>query len=162
MPVVRKSHHIPTVARGDGSAPKPGKDATTASSDGGAIMEARPDYLSNPPPLYPDASRRSKQEGVVVLSVVVSEEGRPDTVAVQTTSGFDPLDQSAVTAVRKWRFRPATLGSMKVKSRVTIPVRFRLGIEVGWIKPGANAETRKRASPDHRTEVPAWMVRESA
>jgi protein TonB len=121
-----KPHHTQTVARGDGSAPKPGKDAVTASSDGGAIMDAKPDYLSNPPPIYPEFSRKEKQEGLVVLEVIVSTAGRPDTISVQASSGFKPLDDSAVTAVRSWRFRPAALGSMNVRSRVLIPVRFRL------------------------------------
>ena len=126
LPVPPKPHLAPTIAKGDGSAPKPGKDAVTASSDGGAIMDAKPDYLSNPPPIYPESSRQEKQEGVVVLEVIINAEGHPDDISIQTSSGFAPLDQSAVTAVRKWRFRPASLGSIKVKSRVMIPVRFRL------------------------------------
>lgn len=126
VPVPPKPHHTPTIAKGDGSAPKPGKDAITASSDGGAIMDDKPDYLSNPPPIYPESSRSEKQEGVVVLEVIVSAEGRPDSISIQASSGFTPLDQSAVTAVHKWRFRPASLGNIKMKSRVVIPVRFRL------------------------------------
>jgi protein TonB len=121
-----KPHVVPTVAKGDGSAPKPGKDATTASSEGGAIMDAKPDYLSNPPPLYPESCRLNKQEGLAVLSVIVGTDGRPETISLQTGSGFSALDQAALEAVRKWRFRPASLGSLKVKSRVTIPIRFRL------------------------------------
>lgn len=121
-----KPHQTPTVAKGDGSAPKPGKDATTTSSDSGAILNAQPDYLSNPPPDYPESSRRDKQEGVVVLEIIINESGRPDTITIQTSSGFAPLDRSALTAVHKWRFRPASLGNIKVKSRVVVPVRFRL------------------------------------
>jgi periplasmic protein TonB len=126
-PTPPKPHHTPTVAKGDGSALKPGKDAITASSDGGAIMEAKPDYLSNPPPVYPESARFEKQEGVVMLVVIVNTEGRPDSVVVQASSGYEPLDRSAVTAVNNWRFRPAELGDIKVRSRVIIPVRFRLG-----------------------------------
>ncbi len=126
VPPPPQPHHTPTVAKGDGSAPKPGKDATTASSDAGAILDAKPDYLSNPPPTYPESSRRGKQEGVVTLEVIVNTEGRPEEISIQTSSGFAPLDQSAVTAVHRWRFRPASMGSIKVKSRVLIPVRFQL------------------------------------
>ncbi len=89
-------------------------------------MEAKPDYLSNPPPIYPESCRRDKQEGLVVLEVIINTEGRPDSVEIQATSGFARLDQSATTAVRQWRFARACLGSIKVKSRVVIPVRFRL------------------------------------
>jgi len=126
VPIPPKPHRTPTVAKGDGSAPKPGKDAITASSAGGAIMDAKPDYLSNPPPDYPESARQAKESGVVVVQVIVNTEGRPDSVDVLTTSGFPSLDQAAVTGVRKWRFRPAELGSIKVKSRVNIPVRFNL------------------------------------
>ena len=125
-PVPPKPHRVHTVAKGDGSAPKPGKDAITASSDGGAIMDVKPDYLSNPPPIYPESSRQEKQEGVVVLQVIVNTGGRVEDLSIVTTSGFKTLDESAVTAVRSWRFRPASLGSIKMKSRVVIPIRFRL------------------------------------
>jgi len=124
VPVPPKPHRTPTVAKGDGSAPKPGKDAITASSAGGAIMDAKPDYLSNPPPDYPEEAQRAREGGVVVLQVIINTEGRPDTVDVKTTSGYSSLDAAAVSGVRKWRFRPAELGSIKVKSRVLIPVRF--------------------------------------
>ncbi len=125
-PAPPKPHRVHTVAKGDGSAPKPGKDAITAASDGGAIMDVKPECLSNPPPVYPDSSRQEKQEGVVVVEVIVNAEGRVDSLSVRTTSGFAPLDQSAVSAVREWRFRPASLGSIKMRSRVVIPIRFRL------------------------------------
>jgi protein TonB len=121
-----KSHIVPTVAKGDGSSPKPGRDAVTLSSAGGVQTEAKPDYLNNPPPIYPEPSRLAKQEGTVVLEVFVTAEGSAGSVSVETSSGFGLLDQSAVTAVQKWRFRPALLGGMKVKSKVIIPVLFQL------------------------------------
>lgn len=115
-----------TVEKGDSSAPKPGKDAVTASSDGGAISEAKPDYLRNPPPIYPEEARHRKQQGVVTLEVTVDVEGRPDDISIATSSGYQILDQAAVNAVHKWRFRPAMMGSIKIKSRVLIPVHFNL------------------------------------
>ena len=89
-------------------------------------MEAKPDYLSNPPPVYPEAARDNKEQGAVVLQVIVGENGRPESISIQTGSGFSELDQSALAAVRAWRFRPAILGGLKVKSRVVIPIRFKL------------------------------------
>jgi protein TonB len=125
-PTQPMSHLVPTVAKGDGSSPKPGKNATTVSSLGGVQTDAKPDYLNNPPPIYPEPSRIAKQEGTVVLEVLVTSEGSAGDVSVQASSGFSLLDQSAVTAVQKWRFHPATLGGMKIKSRVIIPVLFQL------------------------------------
>ena len=115
-----------TPEHGDASSPKPGKDAVSAHSDAGAILTVKPDYLSNPSPLYPEGSRRRKEEGLVVLAVIVGPEGRAEAVSLLATSGFAELDKSASTAVSGWRFRPATMAGLKVRSRVEVPVRFRL------------------------------------
>src|SRR5438876_933963 len=46
------------------------------------------------------------------------------------SSGFAPLDESAVTTVReRWRFVPARRDGVPVESRVTVPIRFRLAGE---------------------------------
>jgi protein TonB len=115
-----------TPERGDSSSPNPGKDAVSAHSDSGAILTVKPDYLSNPAPDYPESCRRRKEEGLVVLDVIVGTGGRAESVSLHSSSGFADLDRSATTAVATWRFRPATLAGVKVKSRVEVPVRFRL------------------------------------
>jgi protein TonB len=115
-----------TVKKGDGSSPKPGNDATNLATESGSLPTMKPDYLRNPAPVYPEQARQEKQEGRVVLVVVVNAEGQPDSVEVSQTSGFNLLDESAQKAVRGWRFRPATLAGFNVKARVFVPVRFRL------------------------------------
>lgn len=115
-----------TVEKGDSSSPNPGKDAVSAHSDAGAIMTVKPDYLSNPPPVYPEGCRRRKEEGLVVLAVVVGTDGRAESVSLGSSSGFPELDASARLAVNGWRFRAATMAGIKVKSRAVVPVRFRL------------------------------------
>jgi protein TonB len=115
-----------TAKKGDGSAPKPGQDATTAHSDGGALPTVKPDYLRNPPPVYPEDARRHRQEGLVVIEVIVGTDGNPENVELSESSGVTSLDNSALQAVRGWRFRPATMAGIKIKSRVLVPVRFKL------------------------------------
>ncbi|SDT92429.1 TonB family C-terminal domain-containing protein [Verrucomicrobium sp. GAS474] len=116
----------PQPEKGDGSSPKPGKAATTVHSEAGAIRDVKPDYLRNPPPTYPESARRARQQGLVRLMVIVNEEGRPENIDVAGSSGYSDLDSAAVSAVRNWRFRPAMEGGTPVKSRVSVPVRFRL------------------------------------
>ena len=116
----------PQPEKGDGSSPQPGKAATTVHSEAGAIRDVKPDYLRNPPPTYPDAARRDRQEGLVRLTVIVDVEGRAESVTLSGTSGHELLDNAALNAVRNWRFRPAMEGGMPVRSRVNVPVRFRL------------------------------------
>jgi outer membrane biosynthesis protein TonB len=52
-----------------------GKDEVTAQSTGGAISEAKPDYLNNPAPPYPYEARKKGWEGTVILRVSVSKNG---------------------------------------------------------------------------------------
>lgn len=112
--------------RGDGSSAVPGRDSTTMHTVGGALIEARPNYLKNPAPRYPEEARRAGQQGLVLLSAHVDEKGFAGDVSVKTSSGYALLDESALATVRKWKFKPAKIGPMAVSSQVEIPVRFRL------------------------------------
>ena len=77
-------------------------------------------------PVYPPASRRLDEEGVVLLRVLVDERGRPREVQVAKSSGFDRLDQAAVTAVRRWQFSPAMQASGAVSAWTRVNVVFQL------------------------------------
>jgi len=77
-------------------------------------------------PLYPAAARRLGEQGVVMLSVHVRPDGRPEAVVVATSSGYARLDTAAVAAVRHWLFVPAQSGSGPVASWVSLKVTFRL------------------------------------
>jgi TonB family protein len=113
-------------ARGDGSSPAAGLDATTQHAGSGAFTQAEPGYRRNPAPAYPAEARRRQQEGVVLLLVEVSQEGHPAAVTIRSSSGFPLLDGAARDAVRRWSFSPARVGSLAVSSRVEIPIRFEL------------------------------------
>ncbi len=88
-------------------------------------MLAKPDYATNPKPPYPLIARRMGVEGVVVLRVLVRENGEVEKVAVSQSSGFRLLDESALKTVRdRWRFLPARLDGKPVESWVEVPIRF--------------------------------------
>lgn len=108
------------------SAPNNDKNAVTARSLAGAIIDEEPDYLSNPAPIYPQTARDDGQEGLVILDVIVKTDGSAETVKISTGSGYYLLDDAAREAVQHYRFQPATIGSIKVQSHVKVPIRFRL------------------------------------
>jgi periplasmic protein TonB len=87
---------------------------------------ARPRYKRNPEPTYPALARRRRQEGVVLLAVLVDAAGRPETIEVQASSGFASLDEAAVAAVRDWEFEPGRQDGEPVASRVEVPIQFQL------------------------------------
>ena len=111
---------------GDGSSSVPGQDSTTLSSGGGAVTNAKPGYLRNHAPRYPERARQLGQEGVVILWAHVSASGAPVEVQIKQSSGFPLLDEAALKAVRRWSFEPARVGSLAMDSTVEIPVRFQL------------------------------------
>lgn len=116
---------IPTQSEsGNGSA------AGAANGKGAEDMPATAarfdaDYLHNPAPLYPQQSRRLKEEGTVQLLVLVSEHGDPQSVQVRKSSGFERLDEAALIAVRQWRFVPAKRGNVAIAAQVIVPINFR-------------------------------------
>lgn len=81
-------------------------------------------YLENPAPQYPPASRRMGEQGQVMLRVYVSPKGRAERVDIKTSSGFDRLDRAAIDAVQSWRFVPARRGEEVVAAWVLVPVSF--------------------------------------
>ncbi|MGE0808910.1 MAG: energy transducer TonB [Burkholderiaceae bacterium] len=84
------------------------------------------DYLRNPSPVYPTMSRRMGEEGRVLLRVYVERDGTASRVNVRESSGFSRLDDSAVMAVRNWRFVPAKRGEETLAAWVLVPINFSL------------------------------------
>ncbi|ENO90749.1 energy transducer TonB [Thauera linaloolentis] len=95
---------------------------------GDQITAARFDaaYLNNPTPPYPPLSRRLREEGQVMLRVLVSSDGQPSRIEVRTSSGSERLDRAAEQAVARWRFVPAKRGDTPVEAWVLVPIVFKL------------------------------------
>lgn len=83
-------------------------------------------YLRNPPPDYPSAAKRRRQEGQVMLMVAVNASGAPTDVRVISSSGFELLDSAARDAVQRWQFVPAQQNGQAIAAEVRVPVMFRL------------------------------------
>ena len=102
------------------------KNETRSSPQNGALTPSQPDTERNAPPLYPEAARQRGIEGTAFLLVRVGRDGGAKEVSVSRSSGSLLLDEAALAAVRRWRFRPASLGALPVESLVEVPIRFRL------------------------------------
>jgi protein TonB len=83
-------------------------------------------YLNNPPPAYPNLSRRMKEQGRVILRVLVNASGAAEDVEVRASSGSVRLDRAAIDAVRRWRFAPARRGAETVAAWALVPILFQL------------------------------------
>jgi protein TonB len=78
----------------------------------------------NKPPEYPRVARLRGWEGEVTLCAHVGDDGSPREIRVQVSSGYEVLDEAAVSAVKGWQFAPARRHGQAVVSTVSLTVRF--------------------------------------
>ena len=103
------------------SGPTGGRGVLSAS----APNVVPPRILSQPQPDYPEAARRMREQGLVVLQAVIGTGGGVEDVRV--LSSTSPLfDDPALRAVRAWRYAPATLDRRAVRVYLTVTIRFTL------------------------------------
>lgn len=83
-------------------------------------------YLNNPKPPYPPLAVRMRLEGKVTLLAEVLPDGKAGRVAIETSSGHEMLDQSALQTVKQWQFSPARKDGVIITQVVRIPITFNL------------------------------------
>lgn len=76
-------------------------------------------------PSYPAAARRAGIEGRVVLRGIVRKNGRIDSLEIVKDQPYG-LGDDARVAVRRWRFRPATVNGQPIDVYYTVTVNYRL------------------------------------
>lgn len=90
---------------------------------GGGV--SAPQLLLKVEPEYSEEARKAKYQGTVVLAVVVDENGKAQSLRIVRPLGLG-LDEKAIEAVQKWKFRPGQLNGKPVAVQATIEVNFRL------------------------------------
>jgi periplasmic protein TonB len=84
-----------------------------------------PIAIYDPEPEYTDEARQAKFQGTVMLWVVIGTDGRPRDIRVQRSLGMG-LDEKAIEAVRRWKFRPGMKDGVPAAVQVSVEVDFRL------------------------------------
>jgi len=106
-------------------------DESHASSDtkgagdsgGGSTRQA----IHSPKPHYPLASRRLREQGLVIARLCVSERGLVQEVGITQSSGYASLDRSALTTLSQWRFTPIAVNLIGHSSQCfQTPIQFTL------------------------------------
>jgi protein TonB len=84
----------------------------------------QPSVISKEEPDYPFAAWGKGIEGTILLDAVINTAGVPEHIAV--TQGIEALNASAIQAVEKWRFHPATCNGKPVPQVTKIDLHYRL------------------------------------
>jgi TonB family protein len=85
-------------------------------------MEMR--IVSKVDPVYPEEARQKGIQGLTVLDAVIAADGT--IMKLRPVAGDQQLAQSAVEAVRSWKFEPYQSSGRAVAVETTIAVEFRL------------------------------------
>ncbi|MCS7023826.1 MAG: energy transducer TonB [Bryobacteraceae bacterium] len=122
------------IGRGSGGGVGSGRGAGFGPGEGGGVGGgayrigggvSAPTLVYKVEPEYSEEARKAKFQGTVVLYVVVDEKGFPRDLRVLRPLGLG-LDEKAIEAVSKWRFRPGYKDGKPVPVAATIEVNFRL------------------------------------
>jgi TonB family protein len=82
-----------------------------------------PAAIYSPDPDYSDEARRKGLQGTIVLSLVVAPNGVPTEIRIIKSLGMG-LDQEAVKALKKWRFKPGMEDGKPVAVPITVNIDF--------------------------------------
>jgi protein TonB len=103
--------------------PPPAAPKQTRIKLGGQVVAAK--LVAQPQPVYPPLARQARIQGNVVLHAIIDKDGRVG--ELQVISGHPLLVQSALEAVKNWRYQPTQLNGDPVEVDTTITVSFVLG-----------------------------------
>lgn len=120
LPIAAPSDRAITLPAPPRSAPAPPADRSAPK------LVAAVEYLREPSPRYPPQSRKLREQGLVVLRVVIDERGVACDIDIESSSGYSRLDHAAKDAVARAAFRPYVEDGTPRRALVLIPIEFAL------------------------------------
>ncbi len=90
---------------------------------GGQVAQSN--LITKVQPIYPASAKAARLQGTVELEVAISKEGVPEDIRVISSPG-DDLTQSALEAVRQWRYRPTLLNGEPIAIVTDVIVTYTL------------------------------------
>ncbi len=114
----------PATIQASGGSARDVPPSTPSSAEPTAFDSAPQPLGPNAPPAYPEASRRARESGTVLLHLDLDADGRVTNHSIARSSGSARLDAAAAQAVARWRFAPATRAGQPVACSIDLPIEF--------------------------------------
>ena len=106
-----------------------GRGESQSGAPGLSVQRGRgvtpPELLYKVEPEFSEEARKAKHQGMVLLSIVVDSSGAVRNVRVLQSLGLG-LDEKAIEAVTRWRFRPGLFDGKPAATEATVQVHFQL------------------------------------
>ena len=97
--------------------------SATGQSQSSGVTQ--PSVLSSVQPPYTEEAKQSKVTGTVVVQVLVLPDGSVQFDKIINSLGYG-LDESAIEAIKRWRFNPGSKDGVPVATTVQLNVTFSL------------------------------------
>jgi TonB family protein len=81
--------------------------------------------ITKVPPVYPPDAKKAHIKGTVVLNVIIGKSG--DVENLKVASGPQELQQSALDAVRQWKYKPFLANGEPIEVESTVNIIYSLG-----------------------------------
>ncbi len=107
----------------DGSSAGSGADAGEFNAD---AVDQIPQALQKVEPMYPPRARMQGVCGKVVLRFLVEPDGHVSRPSILAANPEGYFEQSALEAIRRWRFKPGIYRGKAVATWMVLPVQFKL------------------------------------
>ena len=89
---------------------------------GGDVKPAK--LLKSVPPVYPEIARSQHVSGNVQIDALIDADGKVSSMKV--LSGPTLLHQSALSALKQWKYQPAELDGKPTAMHLTVTIQFRV------------------------------------
>jgi protein TonB len=122
-PAPQMDSALPTPMPAADPGPPPRDDAPATAADAPPLALA---YLSRTRVAYPKDALQRRDQGTVILRVLVGSDGLPRTIEIERSSGSRSLDNAARDAVRRWTFQPGTRNGVATALWARVPIKFDL------------------------------------
>jgi protein TonB len=126
LPLIEIPTEAPAASRAITAVQAAPPPATPAEDRSTPKLVSTVEYVREPSPRYPPQSRRLREQGLVVLRVVIDERGEASSIEIETSSGHARLDDAAREAVLRAAFRPYVEDGEPRRALVLIPIEFAL------------------------------------
>lgn len=100
-----------------------GASGTPIQTDIGKLVVV---YQPDADAYYPSFSKRSGEQGTVVVRLIISETGEVEDVAILQSSAFPRLDRAATDIGRRYRFKPFLVNGSPQRISTNLLIKFNL------------------------------------
>ena len=100
-----------------------GASGTPIQTDIGKLVVV---YQPDADAYYPSFSKRSGEQGTVVVRLIISENGEVEDIAILQSSSFPRLDRAATDIGRRYRFKPFLVNGSPQRISTNLLIKFNL------------------------------------